>query len=130
VIVLDASAAVEWAIRSPAGERVDRRLMKMSGARHAPHLIDLETASALRRLVAAGLVSAERAEEALIDFTDLALVRHSHELFLPRIWELRTILTPYDASYVALAESLEVPIVTCDRRLAATKGHHARVEVI
>jgi predicted nucleic acid-binding protein len=130
VIVLDASAAVEWAVRSRRGQAVEARLVDGAGLRHAPHLIDLEVAHALRRLVASGRLSLARAEEALIDFSDLALVRHAHDAFVPRIWELRDNLTPYDAAYVALAETLDVPIVTCDRKSASAHGHHALFEVV
>jgi len=128
VIVLDASAAVEWAVRSGLGDTVDARLS--AGAMHAPHLIDVEIVHALRRLVAAGRLSAVRAEEALTDFSDLALVRHPHQPFLWRIWELRDQLTAYDAAYVALAETLDAPIVTCDRRAASSRGHRARFDLV
>lgn len=130
MIVLDASAAVEWALRSPTGEAVKARFLAARGVLHVPHLIDLEIAQAFRRLVAARALSAIRAEEALTDLDDLALVRHPHSPFLWRIWELRGNLTPYDAAYVALAETLDMPVVTCDRKAASSRGHRARFEVI
>ena len=55
---------------------------------------------------------------------------YPHSPLAPRIWELRHNITPYDAAYVALAEVLEAPLFTRDRKLAKTKGHRARIEVI
>jgi predicted nucleic acid-binding protein len=60
----------------------------------------------------------------------LSMVRYAHDLFVPRIWQLRSNLTPYDACYVALAEALHAPLVTCDGGLAAAPGHHATIELI
>ena len=75
-------------------------------------------------------MTAVRGREALDDLRDLPLIRYPHDFVLSRIWELRHNLTAYDATYVALAEALEVPLVTCDRSIAVAPGHHARVEVI
>ena len=55
---------------------------------------------------------------------------HSHEPFLDRVWELRQNVSAYDAMYVALAELLDVPLITRDRRLARSSGHSARIEFI
>jgi predicted nucleic acid-binding protein len=57
-------------------------------------------------------------------------VRHEHEPFLGRMWELRDNLPAYDAAYVALAETLDAPLVTLDARVASAPGHRARVELI
>ena len=130
MIVLDASAAVEWALGTRTGDAVRARLVAAHRTLHAPHLIDLEIAQTFRRLVAAGVMDAVRADEAQTDFADLALNRHAHNRLLWRIWELRDSLTAYDAAYVALAELLDAPILTCDRRAASSPGHHARFEVI
>ena len=129
MIVLDASAAVEWLLRTAAGNRVDERLFSAAGTLHAPHLLDLEVAQALRRYVAAGVIPPSRAQEAVQDLLDLPLTRYPHELFLWRIWKLRHNLTAYDAAYVALAEALGAPLITCDKKMASA-GHHARVEVV
>ena len=131
MIVLDASAVVEWLLQSAKAEAVEARAF--SGAtsqRHAPHLLDVEVAQALRRLVTAKRMSARRAEQALEDLSDLTLIRYPHDWLLSRIWELRGNLTAYDATYVALAEALELPLVTCDRRIKDAPGHDAHVEVI
>jgi predicted nucleic acid-binding protein len=58
------------------------------------------------------------------------LTRYPHRGLLPRVWALRDNLTAYDAVYVALAEALDAPLVTRDRRLAAGPGHQAVVEVV
>jgi predicted nucleic acid-binding protein len=129
LIVVDASAAIELLLRTPAGALVAERLFDPVESLHAPELIDLEVAQALRRLERADLVDSARAEEALRDFADLALERYSHRLLLPRAWELRANLTIYDAAYVALAELLDAPLLTGDTALARAR-HHARVEVV
>jgi predicted nucleic acid-binding protein len=51
-------------------------------------------------------------------------------MLLPRIWDLRPNLTAYDATYVALAEALDAPLLTCDRRIARAPGHSARIELV
>lgn len=71
----------------------------------------------------------ERAEDARADFVDLAIVRYPHEPLADRMWELRHNLSAYDAAFVALAEALDAPLVTCDGRLSAAPGHDALVEV-
>jgi predicted nucleic acid-binding protein len=130
VIVLDASAAIEWLLQTAAGARVEDRIFSRAATLHAPHLFDVEVAQVLRRYVGAGLVTASRGHEALEDLLDLPLTRYPHDLFLERVWELRGNLTAYDAVYVALAEALAAPLVTCDRKIATAAGHAARVEVI
>ena len=130
MIVVDASAAIEWLLQSRAGERIDARLFSRRMTIAAPHLIDLEIAQAFRRLVAARAMTADRGEEALQDLIDLPLVRYPHDVLLPRIWHLRGGLTAYDAAYLALAEALDAPLLTCDARLKSASGHRARVEVV
>jgi len=60
----------------------------------------------------------------------LLIERATHEGFLPRIWELRESLTAYDAAYISLGEALDAPVLSCDRKLARSHGHHARVELV
>jgi predicted nucleic acid-binding protein len=79
---------------------------------------------------AGGDIDAGREREALEDLGDLPLRRHPHDLLLPRTWELRDSLTVRDALYLAVAEALDAPLVTRDRRLSAATGHRARVELI
>jgi len=84
----------------------------------------------LRWYARAGELDDQRGQTALTDLADFPLERYSHTLLLARVWELRRNLTAYDAAYVALAELLDVPLLTCDRRLAHSPGHRAAVEVI
>jgi predicted nucleic acid-binding protein len=130
VIVLDASAAVEWLLQTELGVRIGRRILLPRQTLHAPHLLDVEVTQVLRRYAASGVVTASRAEEALQDLLDLRLRRYPHVLLLGRAWELRDNLTAYDAMYVALAEMLDATLVTCDARIASASGHRARVQVI
>jgi predicted nucleic acid-binding protein len=131
VIVVDASALLEFLLQTRLGTRVEARLYRRRDELHSPHLADVEVTQGLRRLVRAGEVSPDRAAEAAIgDLADLDLHRHSHLDLLPRAWRLRQNVTAYDAMYVALAEALDAPIVTCDAPLAKAPGHRAQIEVI
>jgi predicted nucleic acid-binding protein len=130
VIVLDASAAIEWLLQSPAGIKIEKRLFPSSESLHAPDLLDVEVAQVLRRYVREKIIDAERGQQALDDLADLPLSRYPHDFLIPRVWELRTTLTAYDAVYVTLAELLDAPLLTCDRKIASATGHSANVEVI
>jgi len=128
VLVVDASGLLEVIVaRDPAPGLVER--LADDGDLHVPHLIDLEILHALRRLNGVGELSDERATDALADFRDLPLVRYPHVGLSDRIWQLRHNLTAYDAAYVALAEALQVPLITSDRRLSDAPGHAAQVEL-
>lgn len=130
MIVLDASAALEWLLRTPAGNKIDARLFSRSVSLHAPHLLDVEVAQVLRRYVREKAITAQRGEEALTDFNDLPLNRYPHDFLIPRVWQLRDTLTAYDAVYVALAEALDAPLLTCDRRIALAPNHSAIIELM
>jgi predicted nucleic acid-binding protein len=130
VIVVDASAVLDLLLSGPASALLDARFRGPGASLHAPHLLDVEVAHVLRRRVRTGDLDEQRAAEALADFLDLAITRYPHELLLPRAWTLRHALTAYDAMYVALAEGLDAPLVTRDRKLARAHGHKARVEVV
>ena len=95
-----------------------------------PERIDLEVASVWRRQVMAGQLEARRADLALADLLALPLQRIPHRQLLTRCWELRENLTPYDAAYVALAELLDVVLVTGDKRLSRSPSLRCRVQVI
>src|SRR5271165_5991492 len=129
VIVVDASALLEVLLRTPAALGVERRLFESGETLHAPHLVDLEVAQVLRRYAAASQISGVRGREALDDLAAIRLSRWPHEPLIPRVWQLRQNLTAYDAAYVALAEALDAPLLTRDRRLAAAPGHGARDEL-
>jgi len=130
VIVVDASALLEFLLQTELGRRVEARLFVDGDEFHAPHLVDVEVVQALRRLVRSGEVSATRAREAIADLSDFDLHRHAHLDFLDRAWELRGNITAYDAMYVSLAETLDARFVTCDGPLAQAPGHRARIETI
>jgi predicted nucleic acid-binding protein len=123
VIVIDASAVIEALLRTSAADAVERRLFDGRETLHAPHLLDVEVVQVVRRYAALGTIDPERGRAALAD-------RYPHDLLLPRIWELRHNLTAYDTAYVALAETLDAPLITRDRRLAGATGHHARVDLV
>ena len=129
MIVLDASAAVDWLLQTSAGRQIEKRIFSRAESLHAPHLLDLEVGQVLRRLAREGAVSVRRAEEAIRDLLDLRVTRYPHFLLLPRIWQLRHNLSAYDAAYIALAEELGATLLTRDARLASASGHTARVEL-
>ena len=130
MIVVDASAITELLLQTETGAYVERRIYRNDDDLHAPHLLDVEVVSALRRLVQAGDVTAQRAEEAIEDLGMLRIIRHGHVDLATRAWELRHNFTAYDAMYLALAESLDATVLTCDRPFGAAPGHAARIEVI
>jgi predicted nucleic acid-binding protein len=130
VIVVDASALLEFLLQTRLGTRVEARLFRDGADFHSPHLVDVEVTQGLRRLVRSGEVSPERAAEAIADLTDLDLHRHAHLDLLTRAWKLRENVTMYDAMYIALAEALNATVVTCDTPLAKAPGHRARIEAI
>ena len=128
--MVDASALLEALLRTPAAPAVEERLFDAGHTLHAPHLIDVEVAQVLRRYAATGQIDPARCRDALNDFSDFPLHRYPHDLLLPRVWELRHNLTAYDAVYVALAEALDAPLLTRDRRLATASGHRARIDLV
>jgi len=129
VIVLDASAAIDWLLQTTTGEHIEMRIYAHAESLHAPHLLDLEVAQVLRRLVREKVILANRADEAIEDLLDLRVSRYPHSLLLPRIWHYRHVLSAYDAAYVALAEEIGATLVTRDRRLASASGIGAQVEI-
>jgi len=130
MIVVDASALIEALLGTPAAGPVVRRLFDSRQTLHAPHLIDLEVAQVFRRYAAAGDLDHERGREALADLANLRLHRYPHAFLLSRVWDLRHNFTAYDAAYVALAAVLDAPLLTRDRRLAATADNLVRVELV
>lgn len=130
MIVVDASAILELLLDATAASDIENRLLGTLESLHAPHLLDLEVAQVLRRYVSAGELTPQRGRQALGDLGALPIIRYPHNLFLPRIWALRHNVTAYDAAYLALAESLPAPLVTCDARLASAPGHRTTVELV
>jgi predicted nucleic acid-binding protein len=129
MIVLDASAAVDWLLQTPAGRRIENRIYSRNETLHTPHLLDLEVIQVLRRLARQGVVPVHRVEEAVRDLLDLRITRYPHFVLLPRVWQLRHSLSAYDAAYIVLAERLGAALVTRDGRLASALGHAAAIEL-
>jgi predicted nucleic acid-binding protein len=128
--VIDSSVVVDaMADDSGRGEMARERLAR-DGDLHAPHLIDLEFASALRRMEGVDIITPARANAALDAFGLLGLTRYPHTSMLGRVWELRANVGSYDAAYVALAEALGCVLVTADRRLAKVRDARCPVEVL
>lgn len=130
MIVLDASAALEVLLNDRLAASVARRIFDPAESLHAPHLIDVEVAQVLRRIVRKKEMSAERGAQALDDLRRLPLSRYPHSLLLDRIWALRDNASAYDATYLALAEALDATLLTCDAALATIPGHFAKVEAV
>lgn len=129
MIVLDASAAVDWLLQTSAGQRIEKRIYSPGESLHAPHLLDIEVTQVLRRLVREGTVPATRADQVVQDLLDLRVTRYPHFVLLPRIWRLRHNFSAYDAAYVVLAEKLGAALITRDGRLTAASGHAATIEL-
>lgn len=129
MLVVDASVlAPALADDGPDGDAARTRLR--GHALVAPELIDLETASVIRRHFQAGQLDARRAELALTDLVALPLRRAPHRALLSRCWELRENLTVYDAAYIALAELLDVVLLTADSRLAGAPGLRCQLDLL
>src|SRR5690242_16563318 len=118
MLVVDTSAALAAITAGRSLPRLIERLDRESEL-GAPHLIDTEVLHALRRMRVGNQITEERAADTRSDFADLLLLRFPHEPLGDRVWELRHNLSAYDATFVALAEALSAPLITCDARLAA-----------
>lgn len=133
MLVADASAVFELLLELPAAGAIDQHMRNQGYEWAAPHILDLEVINGLRRAVFSGRATIDRAGAAAADLLDLSLERYPHEAFLPRIWHLRNNFSPYDASYLALAENLAddgVPLLTTDSRFARAARKHSGVEVL
>lgn len=129
MLVVDASAlAPALADDGPDGDTARRRLRGHALA--APELIDLETISLIRGQFQAGQVNGRRAELAITDLRELPLRRASHRPLLARCWELREDLTVYDAAYVALAELLDIVLLTADARIAKAPALRCQFDLL
>lgn len=127
MIVLDASAVIHALEATHPNRDLIRRMTDTS--LHAPYILDAEFLHGVRGLLRGGKMTLDRANDARRDFYLLHVIRYPLGRIAERIWSLRDNLTAYDASYIALAEALECPLVTTDDKLAKASGHFAAVEV-
>ncbi len=125
--MLDASAAVELILATRPGAAVARRLRDETV--HAPAHFDVEVIGAVRRAVMRRLISDHEGLVAVSHFESLPVRRWPLKPFVQRAYQLRSTHTAADGVYVALAEGLNVPLVTCDTRLAHSHGHDAQIEL-
>lgn len=121
MIVVDTSALLAMLVERPARPELLTRVLD-DGDLHAPHTIDVEFLHALRGLVRGGKLTAEQAQDTRTDFRDLLITRQPIAPLADRAWALRDNISAYDAVFVALAKLLEVPLVTCDHKLAGAPG--------
>ncbi len=129
MIVADASVLVP-ALVDDGGSGALARERVLAAEVHVPALADVEVLSVVRRGVLAGRLTPERGAAALQDYADLAVERYPHLPLLGRAWQLRDSVSAYDAQYVALAELLDVPLVTADGRLARAPGLRCTVDLL
>jgi len=125
VIVVDASAALSALLNAGAA-----RDALASEQLHAPHLIDSEVASGLRRRVSAQRLDGAAGWLALDTWRRLGMTRYPVFTLLERVWEIRDNLSAYDASYVALAELLGCSLLTADARLSRAPGVRCPITVL
>lgn len=130
MIVVDASVLANVIGDDGADGGRARREVRAAGELAAPDLVDPETVSVLRKRWRAGTISDDRFAVAIRDLEDLDLDRYPALRFMRRAWELRANVTPYDATYVALAEVLGCELWTADQRLAKAPGPACKIRVL
>jgi predicted nucleic acid-binding protein len=130
VIVLDASVLANAIGDDEEAGNQSRDLLRLHGELAAPDLVDVETTSVLRRRWLAGTLNDERFAQAIDDLEELPLARFPTLGLMHRAFELRANVSPYDACYVALAEALDWPLCTADRRLAHATGPRCAIQLI
>ncbi|RJQ68551.1 PIN domain-containing protein [Pseudonocardiaceae bacterium YIM PH 21723] len=129
-IVVDASAVVRALLGRDAVSVALRKRIVESEA-HAPHLVDAEFGTVLRRAVRKGEVSEADAELAIRVLTDLIDTRHDEVGYIAmKAWELRDNVSYWDALYASLADWLNVPLLTRDIRLSKAPGLPCQVELV
>ena len=128
--MIDASALIEILLRTERADRLMDRAFAGPEQMHAPQLLDIEVTQVFRRLVQQKQITVARAGQALHDLAGLLIERHDHQTLVQRIWQLRDSLSAYDGAYIALAEALAAPLLTCDAKLAGTHGHRAKIELV
>ncbi|MGH9307665.1 MAG: type II toxin-antitoxin system VapC family toxin [Acidimicrobiales bacterium] len=129
MLVVDASCLIEVLTGSNRADRIRERLAA-DGDQAAPHIIDVEVFSVIRRDLFLGRLDRTGADQAIEDLRDWPGERFGHRDFLGRAWELRDNVRGWDAMYVGLAEALGAQLLTTDARLGAVPGLDCQVEVI
>lgn len=127
-VVLDASALVELVTDSRLAEAVRTRIRSEDQA--APHLIDAEVLAVVQKRTRMGELDQTAGRLAIADLEAWPGERLPHRPLLERCWELRENVRGYDALYVALAEALDAPLLTCDSRLERAPGPRCAFEVL
>ena len=126
MIVVETSAMVEYLVGSGTTREAVRATITTEPVA-VPHAVDLECVNAIRRLVRAGDRDPSDAYGALVLLRSMPLERYGHTWLLPRIWELRENMWPYDAAFVSLAEALGAPLVTVDSKFEGVPGLRCEV---
>ncbi len=129
MLVVDASCLYEVVASTPAAEQVRLRL-GADGDLAAPHAVDVEVLGVIRRELMRGRLDATAASQAVEDLAEWAGERFGHRALLERAWELRFNVRGWDAMYIALAEALDVTLLTMDGRLGRVGGLRCAVEVL
>lgn len=130
MIVVDASVVANALGDDGADGAMAREALRQDPDLAAPDLVDVETASVLRKRWLAEDLTARRFRVAITDLTDLDLTRHPTLPFMVRAYQLRANVTPYDAAYIGLAETLGCPLLTADGRLASAPGTRCEIRVV
>jgi predicted nucleic acid-binding protein len=127
-IVVDASILIRLLTNDPADHSLRQKFSPLRAV-HAPSLLDAEVASSVRGLLLGRKIDPPRATAMLSDFMALRITRHTMQPYLFRVIELRNNFTAYGAFYVALAETLQIPLLTQDMKFDKAAGHRAVVDV-
>jgi predicted nucleic acid-binding protein len=129
MLIVDASCVAEVVLAGPDAERI-RGHLAGDPEQAAPHLVDAEVLGVVRRVRLRGELDETAARQAIDDLASWPATRVDHRPLLQRSWELRHGLTAADALYVALAEALDAPLLTLDKRLAKAAGPRCQIYVI
>ena len=129
MLVVDASVVVP--LVADAGSDGDLSRAAVRGQiLVAPDLLRVEVLSVIRRFTNSGALTKRQADHAIDDLLALPITLYPTTPFLRRCWALRANVTSYDACYVALAETLNVTLLTSDARLADAPGTRCRFQLI
>lgn len=128
-VVTDASALIEYLLRTPRAAAFGPTIEDAEVALHAPALCDIEVAAVMRRALLSRRLGEDRARDAILDYLQLPVTRHGHVELMTRVLQLRANFSAYDATYVALAERLDADLLTADNGLARAARSHTRLTI-